>query len=145
MRQCALLVVDCDAFKQVNDRHGHAAGDRVLQSVAHILRSITGNADVVARLGGDEFCLLVHLQEPGELTRVAEYLVTTAESLYEMQDDPPLMCRLSIGACRVDAASDWQDWYECADAALYRVKARGGSGCEVSVRSPHPGPLGKRP
>ena len=56
---CGLLLIDCDRFKQVNDEHGHLVGDRVLQSVASILRSVAGPDDIACRLGGDEFCLLV--------------------------------------------------------------------------------------
>ncbi|MDO5610350.1 MAG: GGDEF domain-containing protein [Pseudomonadota bacterium] len=129
----ALLIIDCDEFKQVNDCHGHAVGDRVLQSVAHILRSISSAGDLAARLGGDEFCMQIHLQNEDDLPRIAEYLVTTADALWEMQGDPPVICRLSIGGCRIDPVQEWQHWYECADAALYRAKARGGNAYEISA------------
>ena len=128
---CGLLIIDCDAFKDVNDRYGHIAGDRVLQSVAHILRSITGSVEVAARLGGDEFCVLACLDQPDDLARMADYLVATARALWEMNGEPPLICRLSVGGCMIDPAQDWQGWYACADAALYRVKARGGDGFEI--------------
>ena len=130
---CGLLIIDCDAFKGVNDRHGHIAGDRVLQSVAHVLRTVSGSVEVTARLGGDEFCVLACLEDPGDLERMAEYLVGTARALWEMHGEPPLICRLSIGGCLVDAERDWQSWYATADAALYRVKARGGDGFEIAV------------
>lgn len=128
---CGLLIIDCDAFKGVNDCHGHIAGDRVLQGVAHVLRTVSGSVEVTARLGGDEFCVLACLDDPGDLERMAEYLVSTARALWEMHGEPPLICRLSIGGCMVDAERDWQSWYAIADAALYRVKALGGDGFEI--------------
>ncbi len=129
--RCGLLIIDCDDFKDVNDRYGHIAGDRVLQSVAHILRSIAGSVEVAARVGGDEFCVLACLEHPDDLERMAEYLVATARALWEMNGEPPLICRLSVGGCMIDPEQDWQGWYACADAALYRVKARGGDGYEI--------------
>ncbi|MBE2210535.1 MAG: GGDEF domain-containing protein [Xanthomonadaceae bacterium] len=130
---CGLLIIDCDAFKGVNDRHGHIAGDRVLQSVAHVLRTVSGSVEVTARLGGDEFCVLACLEDTGDLERMADYLVGTARALWEMHGEPPLICRLSIGGCLIEAERDWQSWYATADAALYRVKARGGDGFEIAT------------
>lgn len=131
LHNCGLLIIDCDAFKGVNDRHGHIAGDRVLQSVAHVLRTVSGSVEVTARLGGDEFCVLACLDDPDDLGRMADYLVSTARALWEMHGEPPLICRLSVGGCMVDVERDWQSWYATADAALYRVKARGGDGFEI--------------
>ena len=130
---CGLLIIDCDAFKEVNDCHGHIAGDRVLQSVAHVLRTVSGSVEVTARLGGDEFCVLACLEDPDDLERMAEYLVSTASALWEMHGEPPLICRLSIGGCLIDPERDWQSWYATAVAALYRVKGRGGNGFEVAA------------
>lgn len=124
----ALLLVDCDAFKRVNDMYGHQAGDRVLQNVANILTSVAAVGDTACRFGGDEFALLVHARDNDDLRRTAEYIVGTARSLAEMQSDPPAICTLSIGGCWVDPDSQWMDWYANADAALYRVKRGGGDG-----------------
>lgn len=135
---CGLLIIDCDAFKGVNDCHGHIAGDRVLQSVAHVLRTVSGSVEVTARLGGDEFCVLACLDDPDDLQRMAEYLVGTSRALWEMHGEPPLICRLSIGGCLIDADRDWQSWYATADAALYRVKARGGDGFEIATLTASP-------
>jgi len=122
----ALLLVDCDAFKRVNDVHGHQSGDRVLQNVANLLTSVAGAGDTACRFGGDEFALLVHARDHAELQRVAEFIVGTARSLAEMQADPPAICRLSIGGCWIDPDAEWSDWYAQADAALYRAKHGGG-------------------
>jgi diguanylate cyclase (GGDEF)-like protein len=124
----ALLLVDCDAFKRVNDVYGHQAGDRVLQNVANILTSVAGAGDTACRFGGDEFALLVRARDQEDLRRVAEFIVGTARSLSAMQSDPPAICKLSIGGCWIDPDSEWNDWYAQADAALYRAKRRGGDG-----------------
>ncbi|RPE74701.1 GGDEF domain-containing protein [Vulcaniibacterium tengchongense] len=121
-----LLLVDCDRFKRVNDEHGHVVGDRVLQGVASILRSVAGPEDLPCRLGGDEFCLLVAAGTREEVLRLGEFVVGTARSLLEMAHAPPLMCPLSVGACVVGPDGEWSDWYACADVALYQAKRAGG-------------------
>jgi len=125
-----LLLIDCDRFKNVNDVYGHLAGDRVLQSVANIVRSLTGADDVACRLGGDEFCLLLKAAHRDEMLRYADFVVTTARALQEMQPAPPLICPLSVGACLMDPDRDWNDWYAQADKALYRAKRAGGNRVE---------------
>jgi len=131
----SLVLIDCDRFKDVNDAHGHLAGDRVLQSVANLLRAVAGPDDVACRLGGDEFCLLVHGQGREESGRVAEYIVDSARILQRMHNKPPQMTTLSIGACTLDGqelreADDWERWYTRADTALYRAKRLGGDRVE---------------
>ena len=125
-----LLLIDCDRFKSVNDEHGHLVGDRVLQGVANILRSVAGPGDLACRLGGDEFCLLVKAETRDEVMRYAEFVVGTAHGLMQMPQVPPLICNLSLGACQVDPRREWNDWYARADAALYRAKRLGGNRVE---------------
>ncbi len=122
-----LLLIDCDRFKQVNDEHGHLIGDRVLQGVANILRSVAGPDDLACRLGGDEFCLLMVAENREEVMRFADFVVSTAQGLMQMVHGAPLMCPLSVGACLVDPAKDWNDWYARADEGLYRAKRMGGN------------------
>jgi diguanylate cyclase (GGDEF)-like protein len=124
-----LMLVDCDQFKAINDEYGHLIGDRVLQSVANILRSLPGAADFACRLGGDEFCLLIRAT-PGELLRYADFIVGTAQSLRMTQQAPPLVTTLSVGAYAIDPALPWDDWYARADDALYRAKRDGGNRVE---------------
>lgn len=125
-----LLLIDCDRFKDVNDLHGHLLGDRVLQSVANILRSLAGSQDFACRLGGDEFCLLLKAQSRDEMLRYADFVVSTALALQQMQPAPPLITTLSVGACLVDSTREWNDWYAQADQALYRAKSVGGNRVE---------------
>lgn len=121
-----LLLVDCDCFKAINDEHGHLAGDRVLQAVANILRSVAGAGDFACRLGGDEFCLLVKADTVEEVLRYADFVLDTARGLGRMPQGQPLICPISIGACLVPADGEWNDWYARADLALYRAKREGG-------------------
>jgi len=122
-----LVLVDCDRFKQVNDEHGHLAGDRVLQSVANILRSVAGTEDIACRLGGDEFCLLVAAHTRQDVMRFADFIVHTVHGLLLIPQSPPTICPVSVGACLVSAKRDWNDWYAQADAALYQAKRLGGN------------------
>ena len=124
----ALLLVDCDAFKRVNDVYGHQVGDRVLQNVANILTSVAGSDDTACRFGGDEFALLVRARDQADLQRMAEFIVGTARGLAAVQTEPPAICTLSIGGCWIDPDADWSDWYARADAALYQAKHGGGDG-----------------
>ena len=122
-----LILVDCDRFKQINDDHGHLVGDRVLQNIASILRSVAGADDVACRLGGDEFCLLVRAQDRDEVLRYAEFIAATTRSLMKLQQSVPTICPVSIGASVIDPERDWNDWYARADAALYESKRMGGN------------------
>lgn len=131
----SLILIDCDRFKQINDTHGHLAGDRVLQSVASLLRAVAGPDDIACRLGGDEFCLLVTGHGRDDTARIAGYIVDSARILQRMHNSPPQMTTLSIGTCTIDAAPgvderDWEYWYTQADTALYRAKRLGGDRVE---------------
>lgn len=126
----SLVLIDCDRFKHVNDAYGHLVGDRVLQSVANLLRAVAGPGDIACRLGGDEFCLLVQSRRREELERLADYILGSARTLSRMHNDPPQMTTLSLGACTVGAGQDWEQWYTQADTALYRAKRLGGDRVE---------------
>lgn len=126
----ALVLIDCDRFKDVNDAHGHLAGDRVLQSVANLLRAVAGPDDIACRIGGDEFCLLVRGQHREELERMGDYMLGSARMLQRMHSKPPQMTTLSIGACLITDGGNWEEWYTKADTALYRAKRLGGNRVE---------------
>lgn len=125
-----LMLIDCDRFKRVNDMHGHLAGDRVLQSVANLMRAVAGPDDIACRLGGDEFCLLLQGHSREELERMADYLLGSARALLQMHSKPPQMTTLSVGACTLGAGHDWDHWYTQTDTALYRAKRLGGDRVE---------------
>ncbi len=124
-----LILLDCDHFKGVNDSYGHLAGDRVLQSVANLLRAVAGANDIACRLGGDEFCLLLRGHGREEAARITGYIVESARMLVRTHNQLPQMTTLSIGACMIDGQGDegrWEHWYARADKALYRAKRAGG-------------------
>lgn len=122
-----LLLIDCDHFKRINDVHGHLVGDRVLQALANILRSVLQPDDLACRLGGDEFCLLVHQTDREGLEHVAAFILHAVHGLLERSQPVPRICPVSIGACLLEPESDWNDWYVHADSALYAAKRRGGN------------------
>jgi diguanylate cyclase (GGDEF)-like protein/PAS domain S-box-containing protein len=122
-QRIALLFLDLDRFKQINDTHGHAIGDQLLQSVAQRLREQVRGEDTVARLGGDEFAVLaMGVGEPRDaqtLARKLELAITRPVQFQGVTIDP----RTSIGiGLFPDHAQDAESLYQAADAAMYRVK-----------------------
>lgn len=122
----AVLYLDLDGFKAVNDSEGHQVGDKLLQSVAHTLTRCVRESDTVARLGGDEFVIILdelnHFTEPGI---VAKKLLEAFTSPFVIDD---AVCRLglSIGiSVYPDDAEDAQQLISSADAAMYEVKRSG--------------------
>lgn len=122
----AVLVVDVDHFKQINDQHGHDGGDRVLQQVADVLQSACRGGDYVFRLGGEEFLLL--LVDVGQAQAVA-----LAERLRQrMQSEPMrlpqervIQLTVSVGVALYDGHPDYQRMLQRADTALYQAKEQG--------------------
>ncbi|MCC4602220.1 GGDEF domain-containing protein [Xanthomonas melonis] len=125
-----LILIDCDRFKRINDQFGHLAGDRVLQNVAHALRSVIADGDLACRLGGDEFCVLVAHGAPELVHHIGECIVRAVEArLCNGQNEQG--CSVSAGLCMIDADASWNDWYTLADSALYEAKRLGGNCLQV--------------
>ena len=123
----ALVVVDVDRFKTVNDTHGHLAGDAALEHVAQILAAGCREEDVVARMGGDELAVLMPGCDPEAAARRAEHFVEQVRATPLVLPDGGTL-RLSISAGVAHAlrdATSQRDLYAAADAALYVAK-RGG-------------------
>lgn len=125
----ALLFIDLDRFKEVNDSHGHAVGDVVLGALANRLRSCLRPSDTLARVGGDEFVALCEdLEQPSDaLTIVNRILAVAAEPV--PVEGSLVSVKASVG---IAFASDPDDTFasllEEADRAMFRVKDRGGDG-----------------
>ena len=126
----ALLILDLDRFKPVNDVHGHWAGDRLLQEVAGRLRAATREADTVARLGGDEFAVVADLgpDGPDDARRLARRIVAALEAPFELGGvTVQVGCSVGIALASQDAG-DPEALMCLADLVLYRAKAEG-RGC----------------
>ncbi len=120
----ALLLVDLDGFKQINDTFGHAFGDEFLKSVAKRLKQVCRETDFVARLGGDEFAVLLGADlSRDEIEKVAEQIVAALGEPME-GSNWPFKVGASVGMARIDASSP-VELFQKADAALYAAKAAG--------------------
>lgn len=119
----ALLLLDVDGLKRVNDSFGHAAGDELLRGVAEAVRAATRSVDVSARIGGDEFCVLAPHQTASRATVLADRLATGVESL-ESADGARVGVSIGVVACP-EHSSDPERLLELADVAMYRAKAGG--------------------
>ena len=128
-----LLIIDIDGFKDLNDSHGHAAGDAVLKTVASRLASCLRADDAVARWGGDEFVVLLHgVAHPDDLATAAAKLHDVLRRPHTI-DHRPLDVKVSIGAAlRPVHGRDFDTVLVAADKALYRAKSAGGDRLELS-------------
>jgi len=123
--KAALLLVDLDGFKQVNDRFGHLAGDCVLQAAADAIRSRLRSSDEAARLGGDEFAVLLVHAGREVARRVTEDLVRAIGTSARRVETVKTPISASIGIAAIDAdVPDRDAVMRAADADLYRVKTQ---------------------
>ena len=122
----ALMFVDLDNFKEVNDTWGHDVGDRVLEKVAGRLKGVLREHDVLARLGGDEFVVLVqNIDRREHAVRVAEKVLTAGQEPVDVGGQT-LSITLSIGVSLYpDHGSDQKALMKAADLAMYQAKERG--------------------
>ncbi|MGA3303258.1 MAG: EAL domain-containing protein [Methylovirgula sp.] len=141
----AILLLDLDRFKAINDTLGHPSGDALLVIVAERMRSCVGEQDIVARLGGDEFAILHMVRPDRDTTRtVAARLLETVGAAYEI-DGQKVMIGASIGIAQApDNGSEVDQLMRNADLALYRSKAEGRNcyrlydrNMDASVRARH--------
>jgi two-component system, cell cycle response regulator len=137
-RDLAVLMVDVDYFKSVNDRFGHASGDRALQLIADSLRVNTRVFDSVARYGGEEFVVIMPGSSPDEATAAAERLRSAVESIdFATRDNEPIPLTISVGvACAQGAKGSPELLLHAADAALYDAKRNGRNRVEIAREAP---------
>jgi len=124
----SLMLVDVDNFKEVNDKYGHQAGDRILKGVAFNLRSALRESDFVARFGGDEFAILLYRHNVKSAVEVANMLCTAQQGSRFLLDGVNIKVTLSIGVTAADAEDTAQTLLKRADQALYQVKLEGRNG-----------------
>lgn len=122
--QYALIVLDLDHFKHINDEFGHTAGDSVLQDVAKIVNSCMRSYDIFARWGGEEFVILFHCLEEKHLLAFAEKIRKAIESATYSVGKKGLITA-SIGVSQIDNPADFEASFEKADKAVYAAKEAG--------------------
>ncbi|GAB5488823.1 MAG: hypothetical protein Pars2KO_23930 [Parasphingorhabdus sp.] len=122
----ALLFLDVDGLKQVNDRHGHQAGDLLLTRLAAILADNIRVSDMVARIGGDEFAVLLDNIGPAEVDQKVAFLQNLIQSDDIEFGDQHLNLSAAIGHCFVGPEDTVDDLMSRADAAMYREKRKAG-------------------
>ena len=124
-RKLAVLCLDLDRFKEVNDLFGHATGDKVLQSAARRIGAVLDDGQMLARLSGDEFAILVPgLSNPGAAGRIAEAILDALQTGGSTEADAPISTSIGIAVCP-DDATDRHSLLTHADTALYRAKHEG--------------------
>jgi diguanylate cyclase (GGDEF)-like protein len=138
----ALVVADLDRFKALNDRHGHAAGDRVITEFAARLKTAAGTRGVAGRLGGEEFAVLLPLADPAAARLLAQAVraVFSAEAINGLP--PELRVTASFGVAARSGDESLADLMRRADEALYHAKKGGRDSVRVSYQrapeSPQP-------
>ena len=124
-KQAALLIIDLDHFKTVNDTHGHAAGDYVLQQVSMILRANMRNRDLLSRLGGEELAVLLPDTNASTAHQIGERLRGAIEALDIHWEGQTIRITASFGVAVAPGSLPANELFVQADAALYAAK-RGG-------------------
>jgi len=120
----ALILLDLDHFKRINDQHGHEAGDRVLQLAGAVLAQAVRAGDVVGRWGGEEFLVVSIGCEARHAQKLAEKLRQRVESTsFSARRQIPVT--VSVGVALLEPAGDFTEAFRRADAAMYQAKARG--------------------
>ncbi len=125
----SVLFIDIDHFKAVNDRHGHAAGDRVIQHLAEVLRRTIREFDLHCRYGGEEFVLLLPNSSPAEGLHVAERI--REEVAHAGAAAVPYTVSVGLASSQAQARDPLEDLLARSDAALYRAKKAGRNRVEV--------------
>ena len=123
------MMVDVDHFKQVNDQHGHGAGDRLLVSIAQTMARALRPDDVLGRMGGEEFAAVLPGVSPTEAQAIAERVRSAVErQALDATQGGPQRATVSIGlvhSATLGAEADMDTLLLAADTALYRAKAEG--------------------
>ena len=143
-RSHGLLILDIDHFKEVNDTHGHAAGDAAIADLAAILKFEMRKQDRVFRFGGEEFVVLLEVDTRDDLWAASERL---RQAVRNGLRGPGGRITISLGGAMAGEEERWQEWFSLADGALYRAKNSGRDSTviigHVAPASPTPGPRGE--
>lgn len=121
----ALLIVDADNFKSINDSFGHDRGDEALQKIAGAIKSMLRGPDLVGRLGGEEFGVFLPGSAPDQAAAVAERIRNTVFEMPFSPDGRSHRLSVSIGGASFDRSISFQDLFRLADQQLYAAKQSG--------------------
>lgn len=128
----ALLLIDLDNFKTVNDTDGHLAGDAVLVGVAELLRAEVRGGDLACRIGGDEFAVLLPRTPQAQANKVARRLLAASRNAADLTSASASV-RLSVGVGWLPEPREPDELVALTDAAMYVAKAAGGDAIEVAT------------
>ena len=132
----ALLMLDIDHFKRINDRYGHSAGDAMLRQLADVFRRSSRSVDLVFRYGGEEFAAVLTDADRDTARRIGERLRAQVEANDFVWDDQHIPLTLSVGAASANSRTgDGADLIKAADAALYQAKKSGRNRVAVAPSS----------
>ncbi len=136
-QDCAVLMLDIDRFKAINDRHGHAIGDQAIIACAKVMRATLRDADVLGRMGGEEFAALLPLANDKAALDTAERLRSAVQALHiPLENGDDLRFTVSIGATQLSGRdTSVESLLAESDEALYRAKAEGRN--RVVTHLPH--------
>jgi diguanylate cyclase (GGDEF)-like protein len=121
----ALVLADIDHFKQVNDQHGHDAGDRVIRHVASLLRQQARGGDLIGRWGGEEFVMLLPMTGGDGALELSERIRRRVERTPCEHGGVSMPVTLSLGVCEMQPGHSLDHAFKNADAALYAAKNAG--------------------
>jgi diguanylate cyclase (GGDEF)-like protein len=129
----ALMVIDLDDFKKVNDQWGHRTGDEFLQTIAKKFRASVRHTDIIGRIGGDEFVILLkNIKSPEEIIETADKLRDSIGSIRLEETDEGFVPTCSIGiSIYPDHGHDYTTIFRIADESLYYVKDHGKNGSRL--------------
>ena len=134
LEDTALIILDVDKFKRVNDDNGHETGDRILAKTAKAIKDVFRSQDYVCRLGGDEFAVILQHVDSVSVRAVAEKIHLINEKLRDTSDGLPAV-HLSAGVA-LGTNRNADEVFRKADSSMYIVKSRGGSGYDIAEDEP---------
>lgn len=120
-----MMIADIDFFKKINDTFGHAAGDKVLKTVARVLQTNLRDTDFIARFGGEEFVILMPETKIDAAIKVAEKLRTTMMDCPFHSSNRKVPVTMSLGVCEFKKGDTQEIAFDKADKALYKAKESG--------------------
>ncbi len=127
----AMLLIDIDHFKRVNDRYGHAAGDQAIKRLVEVISARIRSVDSLCRFGGEEFVVLLKETGSAAARKVAEELCQLAADARILREGS---MTISIGVCEVADVQNLDHWFNLADAALYLAKRKGRNRVELAAQ-----------